>query len=59
MDVRLIDKDGRKIDTDALAREAQKEERKINSAIRNLTGEVHSDEQEIIRDLEEVDERLN
>lgn len=59
MDVRLIDKDGRKIDTDALAREAQKEERKINSAIRNLTGEVHNDEQEIIRDLEEVDERLN
>ena len=59
MDVRLIDKDGKKIDTDALAREAQKEERKINSAIRNLTGEVHNDEQEIIRDLEEVDERLN
>ena len=59
MDVRLIDKDGRKIDTDALAREAQKEERKINSAIRNLTGETHSDEAEIIRDLEEVDERLN
>ena len=59
MDVRLIDKDGRKIDTDALAREAQKEERKINSAIRNLTGEVHNDEAEIIRDLEEVDERLN
>jgi len=59
MDVRLIDKDGRKIDTDALAREAQKEERKINSAIRNLTGESHNDEVEIIRDLEEVDERLN
>ena len=59
MDVQLIDKDGHKIDTDALAREAQKEERKINSAIRNLTGEVHNDEQEIIRDLEEVDERLN
>ena len=59
MDVRLIDKDGRKIDTDALAREAQKEERKINSAIRNLTGEVHNDEQEIARDLEEAEERLN
>ena len=59
MDVRLIDKDGRKIDTDALAREAQKEERKINSSIRNLTGEVHNDEQEILRDLDEVDERLN
>ena len=42
-----------------LAREAQKEERKINSAIRNLTGEVHNDELEIIRDLEEADERLN
>ena len=59
MDVRLIDKDGRKIDTDALAREAQKEERKINSAIRNLTGEVHSDEKDIVRDLEEVDDMLN
>ena len=59
MDVRLIDKDGKKIDTDALAREAQKEERKINSAIRNLTGEVHSDEKEIVRDLEEVDDMLN
>ena len=59
MDVRLIDKDGKKIDTDALAREAQKEERKINSAIRNLTGENHSDEKEIIRDLEEVDDMLN
>ena len=59
MDVRLIDKDGKKIDTDALAREAQKEERKINSAIRNLTGEVHNDEKEIVRDLEEVDDMLN
>ena len=44
MDVKLIDKDGHKIDTDALAREAQKEERKINSAIRNLTGDSHTEE---------------
>ena len=39
MNVRLLDNDGNTIDMDALAREAQKEERKINSSIRNLTGE--------------------
>ena len=44
MDVRLIDKNGKVIDTDALAREAQKEERKINSTIRNLIGEGHQEE---------------
>ena len=39
MDVSLLDQDGEKIDMDALAKEAEKEERKINSSIRNLTGE--------------------
>ena len=39
MNVQLLDNDGNTIDMDALAREAQKEERKINSSIRNLTGE--------------------
>ncbi len=39
MDVSLLDKDGNKIDMDALAKEAEKEERKINSSIRNLVGE--------------------
>ena len=32
-------KNGNKIDMDALAKEAEKEERKINSSIRNLVGE--------------------
>ena len=40
MDVTLLDGEGNPIDMDALAREAQKEERKINSNIRNLTGEA-------------------
>ena len=44
VDVKLLDKDNRVIDTDALAKEAQQEERKINSAIRNITGSTHSDE---------------
>ncbi|MCQ2776338.1 MAG: DNA-directed RNA polymerase subunit beta [Bacilli bacterium] len=39
MDVTLLDENGEKIDMDALAKEAEKEERKINSSIRNLTGE--------------------
>ena len=40
MDVTLLDGEGNPIDMDALAKEAQKEERKINSNIRNLTGEA-------------------
>ena len=40
MDVTLLDSEGNAIDMDALAKEAQKEERKINSSIRNLTGEA-------------------
>ena len=40
MDVTLLDGEGNTIDMDALAKEAQKEERKINSSIRNLTGEA-------------------
>lgn len=39
LDVRLLDTDGNNIDMDALAKEAEKEERKANSTIRNLTGE--------------------
>lgn len=39
MNVELLDKEGQQIDMDALAKEAEKEERKINSSIRNLTGE--------------------
>ena len=40
IDVSLLDGEGNEIDMDALAKEAQKEERKINSSIRNLTGEA-------------------
>ena len=39
MDVTLLDREGNPIDMDALAKEAQKEERKINQRISNLTGE--------------------
>ena len=39
MNVELLDQDGEVIDMTALAKEAEKEERKINSSIRNLTGE--------------------
>ena len=39
MNVTLLDQEGNSIDMDALAKEAEKEERKINSSIRNLVGE--------------------
>ena len=39
MDVKLLDNEGNNIDMDALAKEADKEERKINTALRNLVGE--------------------
>ncbi|MCQ2087828.1 MAG: DNA-directed RNA polymerase subunit beta [Bacilli bacterium] len=39
MDVTLLNQDNEEIDMVALAKEAEKEERKINSNIRNLTGE--------------------
>ncbi len=55
MDVRLVDKKGNVIDTDALAKEAQKEERKINTTIRNLTGETHREEDVIVAQDEVAD----
>ena len=39
MNVELLDDQGNSIDMDALAKEADKEERKINTSIRNLAGE--------------------
>ncbi len=39
MDVELLDNDGNNIDMDALAKEADKEERKINNNLRNLVGD--------------------
>ena len=44
MDVDLLDQEGNPIDMDALAKEAEKEERRINSNIRNLVGEGVSNE---------------
>lgn len=43
LDVKLYDGNKHIIDTDALAKEAQQEERKINSAIRSLTGAASDD----------------
>ena len=51
MDVTLLDKEGNSIDMDALAKENDKEERKINSSIRNLVGE---NAEESVVDQEEV-----
>ena len=45
MDVKLLDEENHIIDTDALAMEAQKEERQINSAIRNLAGSSKHEEE--------------
>ena len=39
MDVKLLDDEGNDIDMDALAKEADKEERKINASLHNLVGE--------------------
>ena len=39
MDVKLLDNEGNDIDMDALAKEADREERKINTSLRNLVGE--------------------
>ncbi len=39
MNVTLLDQEGNAIDMDALAKEAEKEERRINSNIRNLVGD--------------------
>ena len=44
MNVTLLDQEGNAIDMDALAKEAEKEERRINSNIRNLMGEGSSSE---------------
>ena len=44
MNVTLLDQEGNAIDMDALAKEAEKEERRINSNIRNLVGEGVSSE---------------
>ena len=39
MNVELLDDEGHSIDMDALAKEADKEERKINTSLRNLVGD--------------------
>ncbi|MCQ2814888.1 MAG: DNA-directed RNA polymerase subunit beta [Bacilli bacterium] len=59
LDVQLINSNGEVLDMDALAKEAEKEERKINTSIRNLVGEGSStveigidDDQAMILDTE-------
>ena len=62
LDVKLYDDQGHVIDTDALALEDQKEERKINSALRDLTGDsgerdtdsLYQDRDELAAALEEI-----
>lgn len=57
MDVKLLNTEGNKIDMDALAKETQLEERKINSTIRSLTREGVTDN--VAGDSEELSELLN
>jgi DNA-directed RNA polymerase subunit beta len=57
MDVKLLNTEGNKIDMDALAKETQLEERKINSTIRSLTREGVADT--IASDNEQLAELLN
>ncbi len=57
MDVKLLNTEGNKIDMDALAKETQIEERKINSTIRSLTREGVADN--ITSDNEELAELLS
>ena len=61
MDVKLLNNEGEVIDMDALAKETDKEERKINSSIRNLVGsgdvsvQADLDDTAIsVRDIEEL-----
>ncbi len=48
MNVELLDQDGNVIDMDVLAKEAEKEERRINSNIRNLVGEGSSNTESVV-----------
>ena len=50
MNVELLDNNGQSIDMDALAKEADKEERKINSSLRNM-GIQENDERAVDEDV--------
>ena len=50
MDVDLLDQEGNSIDMDALAKEAEKEERKINANIRNLVGESSANTTSVVEE---------
>ena len=50
MNVTLLDQEGNAIDMDALAKEAEKEERRINSTIRNLIGDGSSSDSVVDED---------
>ena len=58
LDVKLVDNAGETIDTDALAHEAQQEERKINSAIRNIAGSRSDEEVDLSSGEYDTDEAL-
>lgn len=47
MNVELLDNEGKEIDLAALAKDAEREERKINSSIRAVTGEVGVEKDEL------------
>ena len=61
MNVELLDKNGRMIDTAALARSDQQEERKINTALRNLTGSENREEELTLSNVKDydIDESIN
>ncbi|MCF0107692.1 MAG: DNA-directed RNA polymerase subunit beta [Bacilli bacterium] len=48
MNVELLDQEGNVIDMDVLAKEAEKEERRINSNIRNLVGEGSGNAESVV-----------
>ena len=52
LDVELYNKEGEKIDTDVLALEAQKEEKRINRIIRDLTASEEATAEELLSDEE-------
>lgn len=58
MNVTLFDQDGDSIDMDALAKEALIEERKVNSAIRNLTAPREEEKSETVEVSSDIDEEV-
>ncbi len=55
INVELLDKNGRTIDTAALAKSDQQEERKVNNALKNLTGREEHEEELTLSNVSEYD----